>query len=397
MADDTYVLDLLVTGADAVSVNDDGTGIDTIRVNGIYPATIDIDLAWIVSSGTPLKAGSKYYSTDNKGHSLLIFGTIENAFGSNGSDNITGNDFANLLSGDHKQTGAGLSDTLQGAGGDDSLYGGAGDDQIWGGADNDAIWGDPGNDVIDAGSGRDTVTGGAGADQLNGGGDAGDTLSYAASRRGVVVSLQDNAVTLGRGGDAEGDQITGFTAVIGSNAKDRITMLDKTALARDNQIYGGGATDKIALGGGNDLAYGGTGNDVVVGELGDDSLWGDSGTDKLSGGYGQDVLTGGSEADQFIFNAPLDSTVLRPDLITDFSSADQDRIILTSIDADLRLAGNQAFRLIAGDFTGQAGELRSQVQGSNLLVLGDTTGDGQADFAVLLQDVVVLTAADLAL
>ena len=76
MADDTYVLDLLVTGADAVSVIDDGSGIDTIRVHGIYTETIVIDLAWIVSNGTPMTAGSTYVSDDSKSRTLTIFGTI---------------------------------------------------------------------------------------------------------------------------------------------------------------------------------------------------------------------------------------------------------------------------------------------------------------------------------
>ena len=397
MADDTYVLDLLVTGADAVSVIDDGSGIDTIRVNGIYTETIVIDLAWIVSNGTPMTAGSTYVSDDSKSRTLTIFGTIENACGSNGSDSITGNALANLLCGDRKPTGAGLSDTLLGGGGNDSLFGGAGQDQVWGGADDDAIWGDAGNDVIDAGSGRDTVAGGSGADVLDGGGDLGDTLSYAASRRGVVVALQDNAVTLARRGDAEGDRITGFTAVIGSKAKDQITMVDKTPEASANEIHGGGGSDRIATGGGNDLAYGGTDNDVMTAEMGDDSLWGDGGADRLSGGYGQDMLTGGTEADQFIFNAPLDSTVLGPDLITDFHSADLDRIILTSVDADLGLAGNQAFRLITGAFTGQAGELVTRADGDMTQILGDTNGDGQPDFLILVQAVLTLTEADFSL
>ena len=184
MADDTYVLDLLVTGAEAVSVNDDGSGNDTIRVTGVYSATIDIDLAYTVVSGTPLKADSRYYSADNNSHQLLINGTIENAYGSNGSENINGNALANLLSGDQKQTGAGLSDILLGGGGDDTMFGGSGADDLSGQADSDAIWGDSGDDRIDAGSGRDTVEGGAGADQLDGGGEAGDTLLITTDNNG---------------------------------------------------------------------------------------------------------------------------------------------------------------------------------------------------------------------
>ena len=394
MADDMYVLDLLVTGADAVFVIDDGTGIDTIRVNGLYAETVVIDLAWAVISDEPLLAGSMYYSADGKSRALTIFGTIENACGSRGSDSITGNSLANLLCGDQKSTGPGLSDSLQGGGGDDSLFGGAGSDLLWGGTEDDLGRGDAGDDLIDAGSGRDTVAGGSGADVLDGGGDAGDTLSYADSRRGVVVALQDNAVTLARGGDAQGDQITGFTDVIGSRANDRITMVDRTAAGPANQIHGGGGNDRIATGGGQDLAYGGTGNDAMTGEMGDDSLWGDDGADKLTGGYGQDMLTGGSEADQFIFNTTNDSSGLLPDTITDFSTADGDLINLHMIDADTSLDGNQDFQLIDTAFTGRSGELRTEVQGTDLIVSVDTDGDGLADFDVLVKNISVLSFAD---
>ena len=128
MADDIYVLDLCVTGADAVSFFDDGTGTDTIRVNGVYAAIIDIHLGWTVVDGVPINTFGRYVSADNRGHQLLINGMIENAFGSNGSELITGNELANDLGGDQKRGGAGLSDTLMGGGGADRIYGGSGDD-----------------------------------------------------------------------------------------------------------------------------------------------------------------------------------------------------------------------------------------------------------------------------
>lgn len=394
MADDTYILDLWVTGAEAVSVHDDGSGNDTIRVTGVYSATIDIDLAYTVVSGTLLNAGSRYISSDNQSHQLVIYGLIENAYGSNGSEYINGNDLANLLSGDQRQIGPGLSDTLEGGGGNDTMFGGAGDDLLSGQDDDDTMWGDAGNDSIEGGAGRDTIQGGSGADSLNGGGDAGDTLSYATSRRGVFVSLQADGITLGHGGDAEGDKIQGFADITGSAYTDRIVMVDKAPGSAENLVHGGSGGDKIALGGGNDQAYGGAGSDFVLGEIGDDRLWGDAGRDKITGGYGQDVMTGGSGADQFIFNDTIDSPAQLPDVITDFSTGDRDRITLHRMDADTGLAGNQDFHLIAGDFTGVAGELRIQLQGADLLVSGDVSGDGQADFVVVLQNCQQVTSDD---
>ena len=397
MADNIYVLDLLVTGADAVSVLDDGAGNDTIRVIGLYQATIDIDLAWTTVSGVPMHAGSRYYSAENRSHHLLIYGQIENAFGSNGTEFISGNDLANWLGGDQRRTGAGLSDTIWGGGGDDSVYGGSGDDALHGEADDDVLWGDAGNDTISCGSGADTVEGGAGADVMDGGGDAGDTLSYAAARRGVTVTLQAGQVTLGRGGEAEGDRISGFVNVTGTASRDVIKMVDKATLPggqADNVVYGGGARDRITTGGGNDRVFGGSGNDKVLGEMGDDSLSGGAGQDWLSGGFGRDTLTGEAGADIFFFKAMGESAPTHADMITDFSRMEGDRIDLRLMDADTGLAGNQAFSLISGGFTGNAAELVQQVVGADMVVSADMTGDGMADFTILLQGVAAMTAAD---
>jgi Ca2+-binding RTX toxin-like protein len=396
MQDDVYVLDLLVTGAEYVSVIDDGSGIDTIVVSRLYSQTVDIDLAWTIIDGSPYSATSRYVSALQTDHRLVIFGQIENATGSNGSDNIAGNDLANTLHGDRRPSGLGAADALRGCGGNDSLYGGAGNDLVTGGRDDDALWGDAGNDSLSGGPGSDTLTGGRGADTLDGGGDAGDILSYATSRRPINLSLQADAATLGQGGDAAGDWISGFLQVVGSARGDRIAFLDKSTLPfgqGDNTVYGGAGRDRIALGGGDDVGHGGIGDDVLFGELGRDTLFGDAGRDQLYGGLDQDVLTGGAGADRFIFVIAAVSRPDATDAITDFSSAEGDRIDLGPIDANEGLADNQAFDLILGDFTGQAGEVRVEVQGSNLVVYADTNGDAQADFAVkvLNCDALILT------
>ena len=355
MQNDTYVLDLLVTGAEAVSVIDDGTGTDTIRVAGQYAATIDIDLAWTVVNGTPYSANSRFVSAQNSNHQLVIYGQIENAFGSNGTELITGNAVDNLLRGDQRRTGLGADDTLWGDAGDDTLYGGSSDDDQNGEGDNDALYGNAGADSLTGGLEGDTLDGGAGADRLDGGGDAGDTLCYATARAGVFLQLQAEGITLGHGGDAEGDQISGFANITGSTNKHRIFILDKAALPddqSDNVVDGGRNRDKIAVGGGDDMAYGVLGNDFIYGEIGDDTLFGGSGRDLLFGGYGQDVMTGGSGTDGFVFAAFDASSTASPDVITDFSSLELDRIDLREIDAVRGLGSNQAFHFITGAFTG---------------------------------------------
>ena len=45
LADDIYVVDQLVTGTETITLTDDGTGTDTLRVNGLYASTVEINLA----------------------------------------------------------------------------------------------------------------------------------------------------------------------------------------------------------------------------------------------------------------------------------------------------------------------------------------------------------------
>ena len=130
---------------------------------------------------------------------------------------------------------------------------------------------------------------------------------------------------------------------------------------------------------------------MVHGEAGSDTLSGDGGNDKLWGGLGRDFLNGGGGADQFIFTEIDSSNPRNPDDIADFSTADDDRIDFGAIDADTRRFGNQAFHLVAGEFSGVAGELRAEGQGLDLVIYADNNGDGQADFALLLRGVTTLT------
>ena len=79
---------------------------------------------------------------------------VENLYGSEFADTLTGN------SGDN---------TLWGGGGNDTIFGGAGNDTLWGGAGNDTLDGGTGADLfmIQAGLGNDTVIGGAGGSWID--------------------------------------------------------------------------------------------------------------------------------------------------------------------------------------------------------------------------------------
>ena len=402
MPDDTYVLDLTVTGADLVTVNDDGQGSDTISVQGIYAKTVEISLCFSAIGGQTIRAGGYYYDQNDNGHQLLINGLIENAIGSNGRDLIHGNEFANRLWGEANLDGPGASDTIMGGLGNDTVHGGVGPDDIAGDADNDLLFGDLGGDRIVGGTGLDTIEGGAGADDLDGGGTLGDTLSYKSSTAAIQIALVIGGVAIGAGGDAEGDRVQGFSDVMGSSFGDLIADTDKStfaAQANDNAFFGGGGRDRLELGGGNDTGMGGIGGDVIWGEAGDDLLSGGSGNDRLRGGRGIDTLSGGDGADQFEFSMASDSSagLAAQDIITDFNAAQGDRLGLSAMDADTSLTGNQAFHLIATAFTGTGGELRLVGQGNDLMVMGDIDGDMQADFAILLLDITSLSGSSFVL
>lgn len=86
------------------------------------------------------------------------------------------------------------------------------------------------------------------------------------------------------------------------------------------------------------------------------------------------------------------------DVITDFSQAQNDRIVLSAIDADSGTGGDQAFTFIgAGAFSNTAGEWRAVAEGPNTRVEGDVDGDGTADFQLALLGNFVLGGGDFVL
>ena len=99
-------------------------------------------------------------------------------------------------------------------------------------------------------------------------------------------------------------------------------------------------------------------------------------------------MTGGSGCDTFVFNSAeeIGLTLGSYDIITDFASQ-VDKINLVNIDADLNIAGDQAFRYVGSAvFSGVAGELRLADQ----TLSGDINGDGFADFRLGLTGISTL-------
>jgi Ca2+-binding RTX toxin-like protein len=109
-----------------------------------------------------------------------------------------------------------------------------------------------------------------------------------------------------------------------------------------------------------------------------DTIYGNDYANVIIGGRGGDDLWGNDGSDTFVYRGIRSSTVLLHDTIEDFVSG-EDYIVLRQLDANSTLPGRQHFRWIDDHaFSKHAGELRFH----NGHLLGDTNGDGHADFRI---------------
>ncbi len=181
---------------------------------------------------------------------------IENLYGSDFNDTLTGNAENNVL---------------VGAKGNDTLYGLAGDDTLDGGASNDILDGGDGDDWLMGGAGDDIIRGGAGN----------DWASYEGAKAGVTADLTKTGQqdTVGDGKDT----LSGIENLYGSDFNDTLT-----GDAGINVLVGGKGNDTLHGLAGDDTLDGGDGNDVLDGGDGDDWLVGGAGDDIIRGGAGSD-------------------------------------------------------------------------------------------------------------
>ena len=257
-------------------------------------------------------------------------------------EGLRGSAFADTLQGNDQRN------VFHGGGGADYLLGHEGDDTLNGEGGNDALNGHDGKDQLRGGSGNDRLEGDAGNDVLNG--DAGiDTAIFRdyvfGAGSGVQVDLQRGVATGGQ---------------LGTDALSGIENVDGTGSA-----------------------------DVIIGNGGANVLWGRE---------GGDLLTGNGGADRFDYDGLFDSRPAAADVITDFSRAQGDRIDLSTLDANLEVSGNQAFRFIgAGPFTG-AGQVRAVTSGGGTAIevdLGDVLLG--PDLVIVLSSTVPMQAGDFVL
>lgn len=355
---------------------------------------------------------------------------IKSGAGNNVLSGLAGNDLLVSGSGD---------DLLYGGSGDDHLEGLTGNDQIYGEDGNDLLRGYTGDNVLNGGSGNDHLNGGSGSDLLDGGLGT-DTAFYGTAIAGVTVNL-GLAVAQNTGG-AGFDTLANIENLTGSNYNDTLTgnsannLLDggggtdtvsySTAAAGvtvnlslvaaqntvgagldtllnienitgssfadtltgsgvNNELFGQAGNDRLLGGNGNDTLHGGTGDDRLDGGTGNDKLNGEVGNDLLNGGAGADSLTGGLGADTFLLRGVIESQpgIFNPDVITDFAGVGVilgDQISLAEIDANVLVAGNQAFTYIgSAAFTAEG-----QVRYAGGVLQGSTDADTAAEFEIQL-------------
>ena len=336
-------------GADTL---DGGAGVDTAFYQ-LSPLGVTIDL-----SATPDAEGYVRGTGGAIGDRLR---NIENLWGSNYADRLTGDGNDNFLH------GVGGNDRLTGGPGDDLIIGGPGADVLDGGtgkdmasyqfsaagvtidlaaapdaegyvrgtggdaqgdrlknienlrgsAHRDRLTGDANDNLLAGDEGHDRLTGGPGADQF---------VFEAGSGHDVITDFElgVDSIRLREPGITFADLLIeangGNARVSWSNAGQSITLnhITRTDLtesdflfgdtpqpdadaltgtAGDDRLIGGPGDDEINGGGGRDDLYGGAGDDTLNGGAGSDDLYGGSGADTLNGGDGLDDLNGGSGAD----------------------------------------------------------------------------------------------------
>jgi Ca2+-binding RTX toxin-like protein len=199
------------------------------------------------------------------------------------------------------------------------------------------------------------------------------------------ILLAGAADTITNAGTIEGDVLLGAGA-------DRF---DGAGGLVSGTVFGGTGNDHLVVGMGG-KANGDAGHDTLVGSSGADVLVGDAGNDVLTGGSESDRLTGGTGADRFVFAETTDSLVSRRDRVQDFNRSQNDLIDLSEIDA-IAGGGDDAFTLVDA-FHGIAGELLVRaIAPGHWRVLGDTDGNGAADFGIDVYAPVAPEAVDFVL
>jgi Ca2+-binding RTX toxin-like protein len=350
-------------------------------------------------------------------------------------DILTGNNL------DEYYDGLDGNDILNGSGGSDILNGGLGKDT----ADYSLL-----GSLVTLGAFGQVQKSGLGVDTLIdiervvGSNLLGDTinLSGAVSGNGFTVTSTTTDLTSGYvtvfGSPTPNPfpltiSIANFENVIGSNFNDVII-----GNSSDNVINGGLGADSMSGGSGNDtyvvdnvgdsvteaaaagtdkvlssitytlgvnlenLTLTGTANINGTGNSLNNTITGNGANNTLVGAQGSDTLTGLGGFDIFKYASVSESAfgVLNRDTIMDFTVG-ADKLDLSAIDANITANAplDQQFNFLGAATTfSNAGQLRYQVSGSDLLLFGNIDGDvSTAEFEIKFNTLTSLTAASIIL
>ena len=172
--------------------------------------------------------------------------------------------------------------------------------------------------------------------------------------------------------------------------------------AKNDAILGYNNLDTLRGGAGNDIVMntaithtyavildGGTGNDEIHDGGASNTIIGGLGVDTLDGGDGNDIYEFDTIKDTGITTATMD--VIGSGSVGDYSSTwnTGDKIDLSAIDANSKIAGDQAFSFWSG-----ASANSVWFDSATSIVYADATGDTKADIAVLVYGITSLAATD---
>jgi Ca2+-binding RTX toxin-like protein len=284
------------------------------------------------------------------------FSSIENATGTNVSDDLFGSSVDNVLK------GRGGIDLLVGRSGNDTLDGGTSADEMVGGSGNDTYIVQDNGDIVDelndGGSGTDSVQssisfslvessklGGVverltltGSSNVNGTGNGSANTLTGNTGANLLNGGSGNDTINGGSGNDSLDGSTGTDSLIGSTGNDSYIVDSSTDVISETtttvtEIDSVTASVSFTLGSNlesltltGSTAINGTGNtlaNTITGNTGANLLSGGSGNDTLTGGAGNDALNGGSNNDRFVL-----SSLTGSDTISDFVSA-TDKLVIS--------------------------------------------------------------------
>ena len=446
---DTYVVD----NAGDIVIEAAAAGTDTVQSSITY--TLGANLENLILTGAAAING-----TGNTGNNILTGNTGNNSLnGGAGADNMAGGlgDDTYVVDniGDVVTEAAGAgTDTVQssitytlGANLENLTLTGAAAINGTGNTSNNILTGNTGNNILNGGTGADNMAGGLGDDTYV----VDNALDVVTEAAGAGTDTVQSSITYTLGANLENLTLTGAAAINGTGNTSNNILTGNTG---NNILSGGDGNDTLNGGAGADTLIGGFGNDTYVVDNAGDSviensgagtdtvqssisytlganlenltltgaaaisgtgndlnnvIQGNAANNTLTGGLGSDTLNGGNGNDTFVYTSISDSAFgpSNQDTITGFQLSGLfgvDRLDLSAIDANLTVAGNQAFTFIGliGGAPGNpvfsnAGQLGYQVIGGNLFLYGNVDPNPTANFALQLSGLTSITAANITL